>query len=42
MRKRLFKFTAILLAGASLSACSAVDRIKNIGEAPKLDRKSVV
>ena len=37
MRKRLFKFTAILLAGASLSACSAVDRIKNIGEAPKLD-----
>jgi flagellar L-ring protein FlgH len=37
MRKLSLKVTAILLAGASLSACSAVDRIKNIGEAPKLD-----
>jgi len=37
MRKLPLKVTAILLAGASLSACSAVDRIKNIGEAPKLD-----
>jgi flagellar L-ring protein FlgH len=37
MRNYFLKFSAILLAGASLSACSAVDRIKNIGEAPKLD-----
>jgi flagellar L-ring protein FlgH len=31
------KAAVALLAGVSLSACSAVDRIKNIGEAPKLD-----
>jgi flagellar L-ring protein precursor FlgH len=37
MRMSLFKISALLLAGASLSACSALDRIRNIGEAPKLD-----
>src|ERR1700733_14674125 len=35
--RNFFKISALLLAGVSLSACSAVDRIKNIGEAPKLD-----
>lgn len=30
------KLSALFLAGAALSACSAVDRIENIGEAPKL------
>jgi flagellar L-ring protein FlgH len=37
MRTPFLKITALLLAGASLSACSAVDRITNIGQAPKLD-----
>ena len=35
MRNAL-KISTLLLAGAALSACSAVDRIQNIGEAPKL------
>ena len=35
MRKSLLIFTAALLGGA-LSGCSAIDRIENIGEAPKL------
>ena len=38
MRMSFLKITALLLAGVSLSACSAVDRISNIGEAPKLDK----
>jgi flagellar L-ring protein precursor FlgH len=33
---RTFKLSVLLLAGAALSACSAIDRIENIGEAPKL------
>src|ERR1700748_3361189 len=33
---RMFKLSVLLLAGVSLSACSAIDRIENIGEAPKL------
>ncbi len=33
---RTFKLSVLLLAGVSLSACSAIDRIENIGEAPKL------
>ena len=37
MRKSFLKVSALLLAGVSLSACSAVDRISNIGQAPKLD-----
>ena len=37
MRLSLFKFSALLLAAVPLCACSAVDRIRNIGEAPKLD-----
>jgi len=36
MRNRSLKLSALLLAGAALSACSAVSRIENIGEAPKL------
>ena len=36
MPNTLVKFSALLLAGVALSACSAVDRIQNIGEAPKL------
>jgi len=36
MRNRSLKLSTLLLAGAALSACSAVDRIQNIGEAPKL------
>ena len=32
----LVKLSALFLAGAALSACSAVDRIENIGEAPKM------
>jgi len=32
----LVKLSALLLVGAALSACSAVDRIENIGEAPKM------
>jgi flagellar L-ring protein precursor FlgH len=37
MRTTLMKVSALLLAAAPLCACSAVDRIRNIGEAPKLD-----
>src|ERR1700742_2172200 len=37
MRKSFLKTTVLLLAGVSLSACSAVDRISNIGQAPKMD-----
>lgn len=37
MRSSFLKISALLLAGVSLSACSAVDRIRNIGETPKLD-----
>ncbi|HWU56346.1 MAG TPA: flagellar basal body L-ring protein FlgH [Rhizomicrobium sp.] len=33
---RTLKFSTLFLAGAALSACSAVDRIENIGEAPKM------
>ena len=36
MRNLLPKVSAALLMGASLSACSAIDRLENIGEAPKL------
>ena len=36
MRNLYLKVSAALLVGASLSACSAIDRIENIGEAPKL------
>jgi flagellar L-ring protein precursor FlgH len=36
MRNRSLKLSTLLLAGAALSACSALDRIQNIGEAPKL------
>src|SRR6185312_13123012 len=32
----LTKFSAILLLGTALCGCSALDRIENIGEAPKL------
>jgi flagellar L-ring protein precursor FlgH len=37
MPSSFLKVSALLLAGVSLSACSAVDRIRNIGETPKLD-----
>jgi len=33
----VIKISALLLAAVPLCACSAVDRIRNIGEAPKLD-----
>ncbi len=36
MRTMLPRLSAALLMGASLSACSAVDRIENIGQAPRL------
>jgi len=36
MRNLYLKVSAALMMGASLSACSAIDRIENIGEAPKL------
>jgi flagellar L-ring protein precursor FlgH len=36
MRNLFLKTSAALLMGASLSACSAIDRLENIGEAPKL------
>jgi flagellar L-ring protein precursor FlgH len=36
MRNLFVKISTLLLAGASLSACSALDRFENIGEAPKL------
>jgi flagellar L-ring protein FlgH len=38
MRKSFLKISALLLTGAALTACSAVDRISNIGQAPKLDK----
>ena len=34
--RNIMKLSALLLAGAALSACSAVDRLENIGEAPKM------
>lgn len=34
--RNLTKLSALLLTGVALSACSAVDRLQNIGEAPKL------
>jgi flagellar L-ring protein precursor FlgH len=37
MHSSIVKISALLLAGVSLTACSAVDRIRNIGEAPRLD-----
>src|SRR6185295_5097782 len=36
MRKPVFKFLVAGLFGSALSGCSAVDRIENIGQAPKL------
>jgi flagellar L-ring protein precursor FlgH len=36
MRTVILKLSILLLAATALSACSAVDRIENIGEAPKL------
>lgn len=33
-KKSIGRLTLIILAGTSLSACSAVDRVKNIGEKP--------
>ena len=36
MRNSLLKIATLCLAGASLSACSALDRLENIGEAPRL------
>jgi flagellar L-ring protein FlgH len=36
MRNPFLKISALLLMGVSLPGCSAVDRVKNIGEAPKL------
>jgi flagellar L-ring protein precursor FlgH len=36
MRHLLHKISAVLLTGAALSGCSAVDRVQRIGEAPSL------
>jgi flagellar L-ring protein precursor FlgH len=36
MRNSFLKISTILLMGTALPGCSAVDRLKNIGEAPKL------
>jgi flagellar L-ring protein precursor FlgH len=36
MRNLFVKFSAALVMGTALSACSALDRLENIGEAPKL------
>jgi len=36
MRNRILKLSTLFLAGAALSACSAVDRLENIGQAPKM------
>ena len=36
MRNSFLKISAVLLMGTALPSCSAVDRLKNIGEAPKL------
>jgi flagellar L-ring protein precursor FlgH len=38
MRNIAFKFAAALLLGTALSACSAVQRVEEIGQAPKLNR----
>jgi flagellar L-ring protein precursor FlgH len=38
MRTSFLKVSALLVTAASLAACSAVDRIENIGQAPKLDK----
>jgi len=34
--RNLFKISTLLLTGTILSACSAVTRLENIGEAPRL------
>src|SRR5690348_5560018 len=36
MRTFALKLSTLVLAGAALSGCSALDRIENIGEAPKM------
>ena len=36
MRNLMLKISTLLLAGTALSACSAVDRLHNIGEAPQM------
>jgi flagellar L-ring protein precursor FlgH len=36
MHARLPHFAALLMAGIALSACSAMDRLENIGQPPKL------
>lgn len=36
MRNLILKISTLLLAGVALSACSAVSRLENIGEAPQL------
>src|SRR5579872_2871010 len=36
MRRPVLKFLAAGLLGGLLSCCSAIDRIQNIGQAPKL------
>jgi flagellar L-ring protein precursor FlgH len=36
MRNLFLNISVLLLAGTALTACSAVDRLENIGEAPKL------
>jgi flagellar L-ring protein precursor FlgH len=36
MRNLTLKISTLLMAGAALTACSAVDRLHNIGEAPAL------
>ena len=36
MRHSLFAFSTATLLGTALSGCSAVDRIENIGQAPRL------
>ena len=36
MHKSLFKLLAALLSASALSACSALDRLENIGEAPQM------
>ena len=38
MRSSFLKITTALLLGSPLAACSAVNRLENIGEAPKLAR----
>jgi len=36
MPKSLFRFFMVLLSASALAGCSAVDRLENIGQAPKL------